>query len=192
MRASSNKHSLLSVQTVLRSFSSFVNRSVNMDSILCREIVKVTVEGCRHQHRYNVRCHGAKKFREDPRNCTRLVPIEMPLCGHKSQIPCHQEKEALKHPERCKALCNRQIKKCNHTCQRRCGECIKTTTKKNSGFVLSADNEDQLDHGICYSLCDKQLTCGHTCKELCHEGQISIERFVERNLFRSRNLWSMQ
>ena len=148
-------------------------RAMNPASVLCREIVEVGVAGCKYNHKYRLRCHAAKKFSEDPKNCTTEVLVRMPSCGHEFKVTCHQQDGALNNPTRCRMPCDRELD-CGHKCQRKCGSCIERTIKRRPDFVLSPATVHLLDHGECQSLCDKRLICGHGCSEKCHPSIVTI------------------
>lgn len=105
----------------------------------------------------SLRCHSAQV----PTKVRCLVSVNrtVPGCGHTIKRYCWQGLPSLDMP--CLAPCNSTLT-CGHNCTRVCSKC----NKKENGRIVDSD------HGACRKVCKRQYnTCGHYCKEECHDGK---------------------
>ncbi|XP_059164960.1 NFX1-type zinc finger-containing protein 1-like isoform X2 [Physella acuta] len=127
--------------------------------------------------------HPCKKKCFQPcKDCTFLVPKEIPSCGHVNNVECHLDAS--------KALCSHpceEILDCEHPCSGTCGRC--KSDKKHQecrvpkecmwpcGHVSRIPCNKNPSSITCPKQCGAQLSCGHTCKGTCSnclEGLIHV------------------
>ncbi|XP_059169638.1 NFX1-type zinc finger-containing protein 1-like [Physella acuta] len=127
--------------------------------------------------------HPCKKKCFQPcKDCTFLVPKEIPSCGHVNNVECHLDAS--------KALCShpcKEILDCEHPCSGTCGRC-KSDEKHQEcrvpkecmwpcGHVSRIPCNKNPSSITCPKQCGAQLSCGHTCKDTCSnclEGLIHV------------------
>lgn len=132
---------------------------------------------CGHSKK-NVRCHLAQKPGDI--ECTELVEIKMPHCGHAIRVECGSKNDFLQSPDLCTAECTTPLPLCGHICRSTCGECLRASytngasdQKSVKEFFQNGDrsklpNRPFPKHVACNSPCDRPLLCAHRCKKKCH------------------------
>lgn len=110
--------------------------------------------------------------KEEPRTCSELVNIIMPLCQHPATLPCLVANQVRRGDKpamfSCQTPCGVQNSNCGHTCSNPCGKCSRKTM--NMGGSLNADGVlVRTVHPPCKRPCDRDLFCGHRCAaKSCH------------------------
>ncbi|XP_062603583.1 NFX1-type zinc finger-containing protein 1-like [Saccostrea cucullata] len=113
-----------------------VKCSIDLETYPCREKCSKT-NPCGHICQLNCGCKC------QPDQCSVLVPVVHPRCGHEIEAPCCIRSKPKKI--KCKQKCQ-TILPCGHACKGDCFSC-------SSGRL----------HVVCEQLCQRVLVCGHSC-----------------------------
>ena len=109
----------------------------------------------------------------DKRQCTIKFTVKLD-CEHEKKVICYlaQNPESLI----CEKPCERKLP-CKHTCQNKCSEPCTTKCQVIVNKVWSCGHKlkrkcyqtQNPEQYPCRKRCEKQLTCGHRCANLCEE-----------------------
>ena len=134
------------------------HRSINCPAICRKEI-------CDQKHECEQRCHYPKECKP----CVEPIKELMPECGHTLIRHCHEE-------SRCRSQCEKLLK-CGHKCLNKCSDPCQLICREMIDAVISRcghqtkvechEKTQTLAKIECPLPCDKWLSCGHKCKQLC-------------------------
>ena len=105
--------------------------------------------------------------------CQEPVKKKLPECGHVMKMPCHKNLKSVVCPKPCE-----KIQSCGHLCPNKCGEMCLTSerckvqvekTLPLCGHVIKAHCCKNVDSVTCTDKCEKVLSCGHSCPNICSE-----------------------
>ncbi|PIK53271.1 putative NFX1-type zinc finger-containing protein 1-like [Apostichopus japonicus] len=107
-------------------------------------------------------------------------------CGHTCQLKCHpMDTEHRKIP--CQRPCEQNVCILKHVCPKRCWEDCPKLCLKRIVKILPCSHEQKVqcyeepDNVVCRSPCERELACGHGCRELCgSECTVSCPEVVEK------------
>jgi len=106
--------------------------------------------------------------------CTAICGVRL-SCGHSCPRACHPA--SMDHSKyKCKKKCNKELS-CSHKCKNECwectGKCGPCATMITKDFTCGHSNKVKCSASLvlykCHKPCKRKLSCGHMCKELCHE-----------------------
>ncbi|GMH37812.1 hypothetical protein BSKO_05685 [Bryopsis sp. KO-2023] len=142
------------------------HRAEQKKSIRCEEMVSIVPKNCPSNHEYKMPCWESQK---KSINCTHIVEITLPFCGHKMKTPCWK-RGSIKATD-CTQKCGMLLEGCLHECGNVCGDCVKLTVE--SGRTIRENRRaESMVHKPCNLVCDRPLLCGHSCKSNCHQGGV--------------------
>ncbi|KAE9534042.1 hypothetical protein AGLY_008778 [Aphis glycines] len=138
------------------------NDDPNHEKYNCTKPCEDTNKECSLRHKCQKMCY------EDCASCTVKVKKNLP-CGHtKNDVPCGLKSNEIK----CNLPCIRPLK-CDHKCPAKCYEpckpCERLVKKviPNCGHIITIECKTIPKREHCTNQCERILTCGHLCKNLC-------------------------
>nr|XP_026689972.1 NFX1-type zinc finger-containing protein 1-like isoform X1 [Ciona intestinalis] len=124
-----------------------------------------------------------KQCWKDCGSCPVLVDKTMPVCQHIQTMKCGIKPEDFV----CKMPCPKMFS-CGHQCQLYCGEECKPCGVKVEKKIPKCGHTQEMAcfesplHHKCKESCEKTLSCGHSCPELCYVRCPSCRVNVEKTM----------
>ena len=121
---------------------------------------------CERGHACQRRCHIGSSCND----CTEVVNMTIPTCGHSIEMPCYVDPSSLK----CKKPCER-VRICGHYCKnvcskkceaRACKELVKTTLQCGHEATILCHKDPEKYK--CEAIAEVCLSCGHKTSLACH------------------------